>query len=200
MISPSCTWLSHKSGRKCSKIVWRNRLEIDEKFCPECKNKNERSAIICRYCGAAMDIFRSGLVLTSRDADEPDAAFSMSAEIHIDSSKIPEDHIAFYAEGMTQPVYLYVKKELILGREGLEVDGVFNSSSLNFSEFGDYQMGISRKHAMIRRTDSGYEIIDLVSTNGSWLDNEQLIPNKPYSLANGSKLRFGLIRLLFLYQ
>jgi pSer/pThr/pTyr-binding forkhead associated (FHA) protein len=41
--------------------------------------------------------------------------------------------------------------------------------------------------------------IDLAGTNGSWLNDKRLTPNKPYSLANGSQLRFGQMQLLFLY-
>ena len=53
---------------------------------------------------------------------------------------------------------------------------------------------------MIRRTDEGYVLIDLASTNGSWLNDDRLAPNKPYPLPSGSQLRFGRMRLLILYN
>jgi pSer/pThr/pTyr-binding forkhead associated (FHA) protein len=53
---------------------------------------------------------------------------------------------------------------------------------------------------MIRRAGTGFEIVDLASTNGSWLNDERLVPNKPYPLANGSQLRFGRMRLLVLFH
>jgi pSer/pThr/pTyr-binding forkhead associated (FHA) protein len=122
------------------------------------------------------------------------------ADPPIDDSSIPEGTIAIYAEGMSKPVYLKIEKELILGRKGLDVDDSSNGSILNLSELGGYQMGISRQHAMIRRAETRYELIDLASTNGSWLNDERLIPNNPYPLANGSQLRFGRMRLLVLYH
>jgi len=71
---------------------------------------------------------------------------------------------------------------------------------LDLSELGGHQAGISRRHAMIRRGEDGYEIVDLSSTNGSWLNDKRLIPYKPVPLASGSQLRFGLLRLLVLHH
>jgi len=53
---------------------------------------------------------------------------------------------------------------------------------------------------MIRREVNGYEVIDLSSRNGTWLNDDQLIPNKPYSLASGSQLRLARMRLFVLYR
>jgi pSer/pThr/pTyr-binding forkhead associated (FHA) protein len=86
---------------------------------------------------------------------------------------------------------------LIFGRKSDEPSDV---PILDLTELGGYQMGLSRRHAMIRRTEEGYEIIDLYSTNGSWLNDERMMPNKPYRLTNGSQLQFGRMRLLVLYN
>jgi hypothetical protein len=175
-------------------------LDINEKFCPICKNKNERSAMVCVYCGASLDNHRSSSVLTIRNAEGPKIATARLSSLPIDDPSMPEDGIAIYAEGMSKPAYLNFEKELILGRNGLDADGTSNGSMLNLSELGGYQMGISRRHAVIRKTESGYEVIDLGSTNGSWLNDKRLVPNRPYPLLSGSQLQFGKMRLLILYH
>jgi len=53
---------------------------------------------------------------------------------------------------------------------------------------------------MIRRTEHGYEVIDLSSRNGTWLNDDQLVPDKPYPLASGSQLRLAKMRLFVLYR
>jgi len=114
----------------------------------------------------------------------------------IDHSMIPDDGIAIYAAGTLKPYYLHIKKEFVIGRKANESPETF----LDLSELDGYNMGISRRHAMIRRTESGYAIIDLSSTNGTWLNDERLIPNKPYQLENDSQLRIGRLRLLVIYR
>lgn len=173
-------------------------MTIKEKFCPICKNKNERSAIVCVHCGASLEFHRPDLIATTRNAEIPGMVSAKIADSPIDDKLIPEDGIAIYAAGTSKPVYLRFDKELIFGRRG--DDQPSNGNVLDLSELGGYQMGISRRHAMIRRGEAGYELLDLISTNGSWLNDERLVPNKPYPLPSGSQLRFGRMRLLILYH
>jgi hypothetical protein len=175
-------------------------LEIKEKFCPICKNKNERSAVVCVHCGASFDQHQPESA-TTRNAEVPEKISAKIPEALIDNSLIPQDGIAVYAAGTSRPVYLRFEKELVLGRrsEGDKAEEK-NASILDLTSLGGYQMGLSRRHAMIRRTEDGYVLIDLASTNGSWLNDERLTPNKPYPLASGSQLRFGRMRLLILYN
>jgi hypothetical protein len=172
-------------------------LETNEKFCPVCKNKNDRSATVCVNCGALLAYHHSDSAETTRNAEAPEKVSAKIAESLIDETLIPEDGIAIYAAGAPNPIYLYFDKELVLGRLS---ENTFDDSLLDLTDLGGYQMGLSRRHAMIRKADAGYEIIDLASTNGSWLNDERLVPNKPYPLASGSQLRFGRMRLLILYH
>ncbi len=50
---------------------------------------------------------------------------------------------------------------------------------------------ISGHHAEICSAGQGYSIIDLGSTNGTFVNDYRLIPHVPRSLASGDKLRFG---------
>ncbi|MEP0815214.1 MAG: FHA domain-containing protein [bacterium] len=50
---------------------------------------------------------------------------------------------------------------------------------------------VSRKHAEIRVADSGISVVDLGSTNGSFVNGERLEKNAPRELAPGDVLKFG---------
>ena len=63
-----------------------------------------------------------------------------------------------------------------------------------------YSLGVSRRHVLVRRKDEGYEIRDLGSVNGTWLNEERLVPYQSYPLPSGSHLRLGRMRILVLYQ
>lgn len=169
----------------------------NEKFCPVCKNKNERRAIVCKRCGASLEGHHMVSPAVTLDSTILGRFSAQITDSPIDDSLIPEDGIAIYAAGSLKPMYLQFDTELVLGRKGEEP---VECALLDLSEFGGYQAGISRRHAIIRKREEGYEITDLASTNGSWLNDERLVPNKPIPLASGSQLRFGHLRVLISHR
>jgi len=172
-------------------------LELNEKFCPICKNKIERRAVVCIYCGTSLEKPQLDSQETTINPSPLEKFSAKITDSPIDCSLIPDDGIAIYAAGVSKPAYLRFDKDLIFGRKGKESA---EDALLDLSEWGGYQAGISRRHAMIRKREDGYEIIDLASTNGSWLNNERLAPNEPVPLASGSQLRFGHMRLLVVFS
>jgi len=54
---------------------------------------------------------------------------------------------------------------------------------------------ISRRHARIRRRRTGFEIEDLNSSNGTWVDGERLEPFRPVPLRSGAVVRLGSLSL-----
>jgi len=119
-----------------------------------------------------------------------------NVESFIDMTLVPEDGVGIYVAGAFKPYYLYIYKELIIGRQ---TDAPLESV-LDLSDLDGLNMGISRRHAMIRKTVTGYEVIDLASRNGTWLNAERLAPNRPYPFPSGSQLRIGQMRLLVVYH
>ena len=97
------------------------------------------------------------------------------------------------------PVFLSSEKEFVIGRRKVEEEGT-TEAFLDLARLGGYQMGLSKQHAMIRRAEHGYEVIDLSSRNGTWLNEDQLIPDKPYPFASGSQLRLARMRFNRLYH
>ena len=71
--------------------------------------------------------------------------------------------------------------------------------SVDLTDFGAIDNGISRVHALIRKTPRGYQITDLESTNGTWHENQRLIPRKPHSLESGDRIRLGRLNILVFY-
>jgi len=171
-------------------------LEFSEKFCPVCKNKIARDAVICKHCGTRLDEnLTDAMPTTGPNEVSPKSPFQVP-ESFIDNEQIPEDGIAIYAAGTSKPLYLQVQNELVIGRKVMETSENF----LDFSNMDGFNLGLSRRHALIRKSDHGYEIVDLSSTNGTWLNDERLVPNKSYRLTSGSQLRVGRLRLLVLFR
>lgn len=171
-------------------------MEISEKFCPICKNKNGLGAIVCRYCGALLERYATDEAATTRNTETQTNVPAKIGESRIDEVVIPADGIVIYAMGTSKPIDVRSDKEFIIGRKVEET----SESFLDLSALDGFELGLSRRHAMIRRGKIGYEVIDLSSTNGTWLNDERLIPNKPYQLVSGAQLRIGRMRFLVLYR
>ena len=171
-------------------------MDILEKFCPVCKNKNERDAVICRHCGAALDKYIMDAIATTRNADLQTKDSERVESLLLDKSLIPVDGIAIFVAGTSKPIFHCSADEFIIGRRMEETAEAF----LDLSNLGGYLLGLSRRHAKIRRSGQNYEVIDLASTNGTWLNDERLIPHQPCPLTSGAELRLGRMRFVVLFR
>lgn len=171
-------------------------MSVAEHVCPACQYKNEVEAVVCGNCGAALeDLFQdpgAGTKTTDMQAVDLEKIRDWS----IDEATVPHQGIALYMEGQLHPAHLDSKNEFVIGRR---VD-TNSDVSFDLSPTGGYHMGISRRHAVIRRTEQGYEVLDLGSVNGTWLNDERLAPHRPYPLSSGSHLRLGRMRLFVRYR
>ena len=173
-------------------------MNTSGKLCPICKNENEETAKVCIYCGTWLEENQTKLVAKPDKLDASKNISASQAYLFIDIKAIPKDGIGIHVAGETKPIYVHVSKEITIGR--LKETDSKPEDFLDLSGMHAGIMGVSRRHAMIRRTGSGFEVLDLLSRNGSWLNAERLIPNKAYPFASGSQLRIGNMRLLIMYH
>ena len=174
-------------------------MNAAENICPVCKTKNAPDATLCVRCGAALDaaFVEAGprTKTTDMQALTPEMIREWSAK-ESQQASIPEKGIAFFVDGHTNPAYSDSSGEIILGRKA----DTTSERLLDLAPFGGYSMGISRRHAVVRRVGEEYELMDLGSVNGTFLNEERLIPQKTYPLPSGSHLRLGRMRMLVLYR
>lgn len=98
--------------------------------------------------------------------------------------------ISLFVGESDEPLILEVTNQAILGRY------VPNSSTqprVDLTPYGAVEKGVSRMHAVIRRTDTGLTIQDLSSSNGTWLNNVKLQPYTPSPLKSGDRLLLSQI-------
>jgi len=164
---------------------------VSEKFCPVCHSLNEDTALVCSTCGVMLEGIPTNLVTPTEDASpvEEKSAF-------IKVALIPEGGVGIHVAGTLMPYYLSVDKELIIGRQA----GTPSEAVLDLTVLNAFDLGVSRRHAMIRRTDTDFEALDLASRNGTWLNAKRLVANQPYRFASGSQLRLGRMQLFVMYH
>jgi len=183
-------------------------VNTPQKTCPACKKENENNATICAHCGTQLEGISTQYVgIPEPSANSP----AWQSETSIDVELIPEEGIGIQIAGEVKPIYVSISWELIIGRKmeaksTQELLNIGKTKAAHASDFLDLSpmhagtLGVSRRHVMIRRTVSGFEVTDLSSRNGSWLDGQRLVPNRPYSLSSRSQLRIGNMRLLIIYR
>ncbi len=86
---------------------------------------------------------------------------------------------------------------------GLEVNGEVelgrDQEGPGFVSLNDYDgeaLGVSRRHALLRSTETHLYILDLGSTNGTWQNGHSIGVQMPYQLTNGDLLRFGRLEFM----
>ncbi len=170
---------------------------MPEKFCPVCKYKNKSDATVCIYCGAKLDQAEDGPT-TTRNVEVNTGPLAKAIRESIPPAlKPPQDGIAIYSLTSDHPITVQQADQFILGRR---MTGEMDESFFDLRPFGAYENGVSRRHAMIRRVEDGYEIVDLGSTNGTWLNNQRIVPNRPYPLDPGVKVNLGRLQLFVMFQ
>lgn len=174
-------------------------MTVSENICPVCKTKNELEAVVCGHCGVRLDDPFLELGPKTKTSDMQALTPEMIREWSLQQAKeaaVPESGVAFYVEGYSKPAYVDADGEFVLGRKA----GMMSEMLLDLAPFGGYSLGLSRRHVVIRRTGRGYDVMDLGSVNGTWLNEERLAPHTSYSLPSGSHLRLGRMRILVLYR
>jgi hypothetical protein len=160
------------------------------RVCPSCKKYNEPGAIFCVHCGTPFEEANQPLVTTSRFGMPTGTTDELLQHLQPPETS-PEIGIAFFFTDEKLPFELRTDNEFVMGRKTDETPEKI-VDLINYDAFGH---GVSRRHAKIRRTETGYEIIDLESTNGTWVNEQRLTPNRPYPLPSGALIRLGRMRM-----
>jgi pSer/pThr/pTyr-binding forkhead associated (FHA) protein len=135
----------------------------------------------------------ASIAATEYFGTQPDVSAEEAATF-IDAALIPEGGVGIYVSGASGPFYVPVQSDLTLGRE------MDSDAFVDLSDLDAFNQGVSRRHALLRRTDFGFEIVDLASSNGTWLNGLHLSPNRSYPLASGSQVRLGRMELVVVYH
>ena len=70
---------------------------------------------------------------------------------------------------------------------------------IDLGPLGGGSLGVSRNHAIIRLRNGQWEVEDLGSTNGTFINEAQIAPRTPTFLLDKTTVRVGNIKLFFRY-
>ncbi len=150
------------------------------KKCIGCEMEFEDSIDICTECGEPVAEFG--------EAPVPD----FGAEPSPDVSETDEQHPHLVLEGGER---LELKAgDVILGRldptEGIHPD-------VDLTGYSGFDLGVSRKHALILRENDEYLLEDLGSANGTIVNTERAEPGERIPLREGDTIYLGRLKATF---
>jgi hypothetical protein len=98
------------------------------------------------------------------------------------------------SKGVIEKIVLSPEKGLTLGR----ADKI-HKVDVDLMPYAGYRHGVSRLHARITPPqNTALMVVDMASSNGTFINNQQLQPHLPHRLAHGDELRLGQL-VIYLY-
>ncbi len=94
--------------------------------------------------------------------------------------------------GVSTPLYIVPKTEIVIGRRD---PATGEAPEIDLSAHAAYQMGISRRHALIRWEENQLYLYDMGSRNGTYVNGKRAVPKQPLKLYDGDELRLGKMQL-----
>jgi hypothetical protein len=149
--------------------------------CRRCGHENEAGANFCSSCGTALPL-------------EDDSTISLAdlAE-RLDLDEELGEALAELPEGMGM---LVVRKGPIAGSRFILDEPVTALGRHPDSDIFLDDITVSRRHAIVRRADAGYEVSDVGSLNGTYVDHERVDTAPLHHLADLQIGRYVLVFLL----
>lgn len=158
---------------------------------------------------AEIDLDPSEIGNTTNDLQqEAIKAMAMKAEkerLEREQAQANADGILFYDDMLlrldvvesNQPITLEVGGDLIVGRADNVTDYI---PEIDLTPHGAYRLGLSRRHALIRRQEQSLVVKDLSSRNGTFVNGKQVKAGGTHPLHDGDELSFGNLALRVNFQ
>lgn len=161
-------------------------------ICAVCQHENFDGTMFCEECGNQIagleldtyniktDKIKSTLENTGAIENQTDN-FESWGSLHL----INSGHILPLGD----------KREFTLGRAS-ENQPIM--PDIDLTPYKAYANGVSRIHAVIKRKDNQVSVMDLDSSNGTYMNNERLKPNVETPIDNNDILSLGKLKIQLL--
>jgi len=124
------------------------------------------------------------------------AVFSTTA-LNIGNKLKKVEGTYFITEGTNITLPIPQQNDLLIGRADPRLD---KQPEIDLSPHGGDIAGVSREHARLHHSGEGWQLLDLSSTNGTFVNNGRLTPRIPSRIRNGDLIRCGKMRMIFMEE
>jgi pSer/pThr/pTyr-binding forkhead associated (FHA) protein len=148
--------------------------------CPQCGHRNPMGSRFCSSCGAGLDGGEANTTMSSVTVPTDNAA----EEVVVDLDELPAGvGMLVVTRGPNSGSRYALDQPLVTA--GRHPDSMIFLDDIT----------VSRRHAEVRQVEGGYQVADVGSLNGTYLNRERV---ETASLNDGDELQIGTFKLLFL--
>ena len=165
--------------------------------CNNCSHSNMTGALFCSECGTALT--------PANPLSTQQVETGRMKEILKQKPVVPpappavilNDWATLHLLDTGQMLPLTDRTEFTLGRisEGQPI-----MPDIDLSPYQAYARGVSRLHAVLKREASRVFLMDLGSSNGTYVNGKRLAPNVDHAISNGDVVALGKLKIQILLK
>lgn len=165
-------------------------------ICTNCQHKNVAGAMFCAECGAQLDGVET--LITQAITDEQIANDLSKKSARQDPVSTPVNSwISLHLMDSGKILPLASRNEFTLGRlsEGQPI-----MPDIDLTPYQAYASGVSRLHAVVKRDAEHVMVMDLGSSNGTYINGRRINPHVEESLNHGDIVALGKLKIQVLLR
>lgn len=164
-------------------------------ICANCQHKNVTGAMFCAECGAQLDGIDT--LITQAITDEQIAEELNKKPTRPEPETPGNSWISLHLMDSGKILPLASRNEFTLGRlsEGQPI-----MPDIDLTPYQAYASGVSRLHAVVKRDASRVLVMDLGSSNGTYVNGRRINPHVEESLSHGDIVALGKLKIQILLR
>jgi hypothetical protein len=162
-------------------------------LCPNCQHKNLDGTVFCVECGMQL----SGLQPVVTQNISADNLPGLERRKTANFPKDLDNWASLHLLDSGQILPLGDRTEFTLGRVS-EAQPIM--PDIDLTPYQAYANGVSRLHAVLKREGKRVFVMDLGSSNGTYLNGKRLTPNVDQTLNHGDMLALGKLKIQILLK
>ncbi len=165
-------------------------------ICSNCKHENVSGTLFCVECGAQLNGVET-LTTQAITQDEISEDLSRKQPRPEPPSSPVNSWISLHLMDSGKILPLASRNEFTLGRlsEGQPI-----MPDIDLTPYQAYASGVSRLHAVVKRDANRVLVMDLGSSNGTYLNGRRLNPHTEEALSHGDVIALGKLKIQVLLR
>jgi hypothetical protein len=165
-------------------------------ICPNCRHENANGSVFCAECGEQLDGVET--LVTQAITDEQISEDLRNQTPRPEVEEAPANSwLSLHLMDSGKIMPLASRNEFTLGRlsEGQPI-----MPDIDLTAYQAYASGVSRLHAVVKRDGSEVVVMDLGSSNGTYLNGRRLTPHTEERLSHGDIVALGKLKIQILLR
>ncbi len=164
--------------------------------CSKCNHTNMAGTVFCSECGTPLGTGSPLTTQTMTSSEVRDVARQRPSSM-APPPAAPSNWVTLHLLDTGQVLPLAERTEFTLGRisEGQPI-----MPDIDLSPYQAYARGVSRLHAVLKREAKHVFLMDLGSSNGTFVNGKRLAPNVDHAIVNGDVIALGKLKIQVLLK